>query len=1045
MSLEDDILRNFGGLDQCNLSNIVRQHERDDIDNLMPSSIFVDSNNIDSFLSPFRNKFSILSLNIQSLNAKFDNLRHLIHDISCLHHDFSVICLQETWIHEHNSNFINFTLPHYNMMLLKASISTHSGLCTYVHDTFSSNVRHFEFSSNEWEGQFIDLTHPSLKHKITICNIYRPPRENIEQVELFLKEITPILHQLSRENSEVVFTGDFNLDLLMVNQKSIISKYLDLMFTYNFIPTITLPTRIHSSATLIDNIFHKSSKHTNLSGSGILLNNLSDHLPTILCIDMLVLPNKHPKFIKSFTFNETALNNFITDVQNTDFLSNFDVNLTTDPNINFNIFADTLNTLKEKHFPVKVSKFNKKKHGLSPWITPGIIKSINFRNKIYKDLLSEPRNSATYNEIKTNLRTYNSILKKSIRRAKANYYENQFEQNKNDIKRTWGIINQILKPKGDKRDYPSSFKINDNMIITDKQSIANNFNSFFATIGSKLDPLPSPTHPNSYKHFLNKKTHTRFSFHTITANQVEKIISKFVPKSSSGPDDISAKIVKSIKTHISTPLSLIINQSFVTGIFPNRLKLAKVLPIYKKDDDQIFTNYRPISLLSVFSKVFEKIAYSQFYEYLMRNNLIYGSQHGFRTQHSTETAAYEFHDVINTYLDNNFLPLSVHLDLSKAFDTLNHSILIDKLNYYGVVDTSLNWFSSYLSERNQYCIFEDHSSDILPLNMGVPQGSVLGPLLFLIYINDINCASILFHTILYADDSTLIYPLNRSSMADDIHILNSELSKVFNWLILNKLYLNTNKTKYMIFHYPQKKIDYDLLPPVVIGGKPISRTGTFNFLGILFQDTLSWKAHVTFIGKKIARGIGGIRKMQNIFPPHVLKMLYNSLILPHINFGILAWGLNSSHIFLLQKKAIRSVFRAKYNAHTEPLFKIAFGLKLNDIYILKALKFFFKYDKGHVPSFFKNNIFAPRTHTGTYPTRLSLIPQPQLARHQTSSETLRFIMPKIIKDTPSCIMDKLATHSYEGFSLYIKKHLINKYSMICLIPNCYVCSNNSNT
>lgn len=847
----NEILDNFNGTRIHSLTDILCREDQDNSDDSLIASVYVEHENINDFLHPFKNKFAVLSLNIQSLNAKYDDLQVLINDISKNDFVLSAICLQETWIHKNNSHFVNFPLPHYNMLYLDATISAHSGLCVYIHESFSYKIRNFNFSDNEWEGLFIDIQHPSHKHKITICNIYRPPRDNVEQINIFLNELTPILEQLNRENSEVILLGDFNLDLLMVNQKNIVSVYLNLMFTYGFIPTITIPTRIHNSATLIDNIFLRSTKHTCFYKTGVMISSVSDHLPIILCIDLSLKRMNYPKFFKSQTYNEQALSNFIDDVKISNFLSDLNVDVNADPNRNFEVFINTLNALIDKHFPVKLKRLKKRKHGLSPWISTGIIKSINYRDNLYKTLLLTPRTSQSFLVLKQNLKVYNNILKKSIRKAKTMYFATQFNKYKKDIKQTWGIINGILKPNTKKREYPFLFKIN-NQFVSDKPTIANHFNSFFASVGSSLDPLPPVSSPASYKHFLKYKPAGQFKFHSISVTQVEKIISDFVPKSSCGHDGIPSKLVKRIQTFVSTPLSIIINQSLATGIFPDTLKLAKVLPIFKKDDDQLFNSYRPISLLSVFSKIFEKVAFSQFYEYLNRNNLLYSSQHGFRISHSTETASYEFHDIINSYLDNNLLPISVHLDLSKAFDTLNHSILIDKLNFYGVSNTSLDWFTSYLTHRKQYIVFGDTISHTLPLNMGVPQGSVLGPLLFLVYINDIYLASESFHTILYADDSTLIFPLHSSSLLSDFESLNIELTKVFNWLVLNKLYLNASKTKYMLFHYPQKKIEYDQLPPVMIGGMQIERTSSFNFLGIIFQDTLSWKAHTSYVCSKVS-------------------------------------------------------------------------------------------------------------------------------------------------------------------------------------------------
>ena len=244
--------------------------------------------------------------------------------------------------------------------------------------------------------------------------------------------------------------------------------------------------------------------------------------------------------------------------------------------------------------------------------------------------------------------------------------------------------------------------------------------------------------------------------------------------------------MKKISPIILTPLTTIINQSLSTGIFPDQLKIAKVIPLYKKDDQYILDNYRPISLLPSLSKVFEKTVFLQLYEYLDKNKLLYKSQYGFRSLHSTEMASLEIIDIILKDLDKGKIPIGIFLDLSKAFDTLDHKILLNKLKYYGVKDTELLWFHSYLTNRFQFVNINDIQSSRLSVSTGVPQGSVLGPLLFIIYMNDIHQASTKFHAILFADDTNLTstlcsFDVNLANQLDVTNLsknINKELKEV---------------------------------------------------------------------------------------------------------------------------------------------------------------------------------------------------------------------------------------------------------------------------
>ena len=419
---------------------------------------------------------------------------------------------------------------------------------------------------------------------------------------------------------------------------------------------------------------------------------------------------------------------------------------------------------------------------------------------------------------------------------------------------------------------------------------------------------------------------------------------------------------------------------------------------------------------------------------------MYKYQYGFRKYHSTEYAALHLLDYLNSEVDARRIPLNVYLDLSKAFDFLSHSILLDKLKHYGVEGVAHDLLKNYLENRKQFVQLNDHSSELKCVLNGVPQGSILGPLLFLIYINDIPNSSNVFNFLLYADDTTLFCNLEDIDSDYKEFTLNQELQHVHEWLLANGLQLNVKKTKYMLFHKQNKIINKLNLR---INNNIINETDKFNFLRLHINSRLTWDSHIKEVSTKIIRTTGIIKKLQLTFPKNILLSIYNSLILPHINYCILSWGYNSNKIFMLQKKAIRAINSAGYNAHTEPLFKLYNLLKVEDIYKFRLLVFYHNliYDKA--PQHLQN--FMPNNSRGVdyYPIRNPRW-QPPMHVHTFITGTCRYQLPMILNDLNSNdimseVIKNINNVSLLGFKRIVKTFLLDRYSFTCNIPNCYVC------
>jgi hypothetical protein len=374
--------------------------------------------------------------------------------------------------------------------------------------------------------------------------------------------------------------------------------------------------------------------------------------------------------------------------------------------------------------------------------------------------------------------------------------------------------------------------------------------------------------------------------------------------------------------------------------------------------------------LSVFNKLLEKLVSKRLMEFIDKNNILFDKQFGFRSSYSTSHALLSIIDNVQQAIDDNSYSCGIFLDLSKAFDSVNHSILLNKLDHYGINGIAKDWFASYLSSRMQLVSLSAINSDVMNISCGVPQGSVLGPTLFLIYINDFHNSSSLFDFHLFADDANLFYR-NNSIQGLEAQI-NIELANIQNWLLANKLLLNIEKSNYIIFHSPQKKIHCDI--ELCLNSVRLKRVNNTSYLGVMIDSNLNWKAHVAYVAKKVRRNIGLLSKIRHYASQKILVNLYYSLIYPFITYGVITWGntypttLNS--LYLLQKKALRLISFSGFRDHSNPLFIKYEILKLPEIVFLHNAVFVYNFRSGKIPKCLEL-FFEPIIKRHNYATRLA--------------------------------------------------------------------------
>ena len=553
------------------------------------------------------------------------------------------------------------------------------------------------------------------------------------------------------------------------------------------------------------------------------------------------------------------------------------------------------------------------------------------------DLLAAMRKRDRLAKVKERRSEYKKLRNEivaMVRRAQKSYINDQIKESVGDMKKHWKIIKQVTGKTNNKEDVTTNFYY-EGRWIENEQENADKFNEYLANIGKQTNQsVGASTHNAQY--YLSK--HSAANQESLLLSDISNLdvieaCKRFSHKTSKDPSGFQQNILLNDSDIMAPCLAHLANSSFKTGIFPENGKVARVIPVYKnKGTKHNYGNYRPISLLPIISKIIERLIYNKVFDFLVRYDILFESQYGFRTGHNTTHAALDFVGSIEKALEKGEHVIGIFCDLSKAFDTLNHEILLSKLEHYGIRDTALSWFRSYLANRRQFVDWNGFKSDSLPLETGVPQGSILGPLLFLLYINDLP-AAVSLKSVMFADDTNLLISSDNFSYL--IQTLNEELGKINDYFKANQLKLNAQKTK--MVYFCKKKSSTAIDEAIVkLDGTKLEFEESASFLGLQIDSHLNWDKHCTKVANTISRNNSMINRVKKLLPPATLKLLYYSFIQPHLQYGLTVWGgcsnQNKKRVISIQKRSIRTVCKAYFNSHTEPRMKKLGILKLEDLY-----------------------------------------------------------------------------------------------------------------
>ena len=533
--------------------------------------------------------------------------------------------------------------------------------------TFNNNIEEFEIL-------FIEILNKNKN--IIIGVVYRHPKGS--NTTEFLNELNNILQKIGKEKKKVIIMGDFNIDLLKVDCHSQTESFLDIMLKNFFLPHITQPTRFNEkgSYTLIDNIFSNDIFSENDSGN--LLPHLSDHLPNFTIFKDKVERHHSKKLFCDFS--SLDLTEFSNDFENMNILTK--LKTMKDTNTMYHFFHTGLSLLLDMHAPLRTKTKTEIKQSKKPWVSENLLKTIAEKNRLYTCFLKRRDTDAL-----SRYKILRNEINHTIRRKKYEYYKNFFEKNRNNVKKCWRGINEILERK---RKHTSPF-----ILKKENNEICSNSKEIFVNVAPTLvSKLPKKSVPH-YRNYLNNENPYSFFSSPILKEEINSFLSLLDESKATDIYEFPIKVMKDIKDIIDLPLSYIINNSFCTGVFPDMLKYARVTPLYKGGEKCEANNYRPASILPIFDKIFEKVMHKQLMEFLEKHKILTKNQYGrkhCRKGRNTVHAVIDLVSKISLSLQNKEKAHTIFLDFAKAFDTVNHDILLQKLNHYGIRGVSNKWF-----------------------------------------------------------------------------------------------------------------------------------------------------------------------------------------------------------------------------------------------------------------------------------------------------------------------------------------------------------------
>ena len=800
-------------------------------------------------------------------------------------HDIDIIGLSETRLDETISDS-EVSINGYNIFRNDRDVNG-GGVAIYVKASLPEPT--VKIKNENLELISLEIAPQHAKPFLVVC-WYRAPTAD----DAF-ENLREVLKNLDRDGNEIILVGDTNCDLKS-NQSSNANKLKAIYSEYQLEQLIKSYTRVavttnerneqNISKTLIDHFSTTSPKY--ILKADVLELGMVDHYLVygIRKVNAWRVKNKKPKVLETRCMSNYDRALFRNDLQQIDWETILSSHADNPDNM-ATTFQEIFESVLDIHAPLKKRRVC---NTSAPWITPDIRKLMKERDAVKKATKISPERWNTYKHLR------NKVTQK-IRDAIQSHYLGLIEENKGDPKRMWQVINKVLD-KATPSTEISSIDV-EGKTITKEKDIAVALNHHFTTIGPKLaSKLESRSDDDPLKHINAQQN--KMMFVPVDETYVLNAIKQLKNGKAPGPDKISTKLIKDAAAFIWKPLTMVFNSSLKYGVFPDIWKLARVTPIFKTDSKKDANNYRPISVISVFSRMLEKIVHDQLIEYLITNKVLTPNQSAFRKLYSTVTSLINSTDYWYDNMDEKQLNLAIFLDLKKAFDTVDHRILIKKLGAYGIRGISGGWLTSFLTSRKQFCSVNGQKSEARLVTCGIPQGSCLGPLLFIIYLNDFEKCLDFSRASMYADDTHVT--LTSSNTDGLLTNAYKELRNISEWMRINKLSANPKKTEYMIIGHPRRTNKVEISEPLNLNDSEIKRVAKTKSLGVMVDEGLNWDDQFRKVKGKISGGLKSMKKLKNLISQSQLDHVYRALVESHLRYANVIWGsLPKSKLNTLQR------------------------------------------------------------------------------------------------------------------------------------------------